>query len=202
LLTEANQTLKDWLDGESLQPTALYLKCKDEAALQGPKVLKVELFKILMLRSYELEALHGTSIMGNVFSSSCTLALQQVGYDVEGTCVDMGGGSNDLFYQLLTSSFRPTGKCSQTAYYARRLHTRRDSFKILHNTGCLFQEFIVDTYAQIEQNRLRWNRISIKISLPPSCMVLCYRISDNVLFSLPPSSEVLVVCRAYTMTAW
>jgi hypothetical protein len=69
LLAEANQTLEDWLDGESLEPTALYLKCKDEAALRELKVLKAELFKILMLRSYELEALHGTSMMGNVFSS-------------------------------------------------------------------------------------------------------------------------------------
>ena len=68
--------------------------------------------------------------------------------------------STSHIYPLLTSSSRPIGKYSQAAYYAYRLHTRRDGFKILHNAGRLYQEFIIDSYAQIDQNRLRWNRMN------------------------------------------
>jgi hypothetical protein len=31
---------------------------------------------------------------------------------------------------------------------------------MLHHTGRLFQEYNVDDYTQIEQNRLRWNRMN------------------------------------------
>jgi Helitron helicase-like domain at N-terminus/PIF1-like helicase len=50
-------------------------------------------------------------------------------------------------------------KITQRAFYSYRLHQRFNSgFKILHHAGRLFQEFIVDAYAQIEQNRLRYLR--------------------------------------------
>ena len=53
---------------------------------------------------------------------------------------------------------RDTYISSQRDYYSYHLHYRTGHFKILHRAGRLFQEFIVDTYAQIEQNRLSYFR--------------------------------------------
>ena len=49
---------------------------------------------------------------------------------------------------------------SQRDYYSYHLHYRPRHFKILHRAGRLFQEFIVDAYAQIEQNRLSYFRLN------------------------------------------
>jgi Helitron helicase-like domain at N-terminus len=55
------------------------------------------------------------------------------------------------------------------AFYAYRLHTRgNENIQTLHRSACLFQEFTVDAYAQIEQNRLRWfqlNQDSLRVDL-------------------------------------
>ena len=49
-------------------------------------------------------------------------------------------------------------KITQRAFYSYRLFQRfNEGFKILHNAGRLFQEYIVDAYAQTEQNRLRFH---------------------------------------------
>lgn len=53
-------------------------------------------------------------------------------------------------------------RVTQQQYYAFQLHQRNDGFKILHNCGRLYQEFIVDAYAQIEQSRLRYLRYNQK----------------------------------------
>ena len=47
---------------------------------------------------------------------------------------------------------------SQRDYYSYHLHYRPGDSKILHRAGRLFQEFIIDTYAQIEHNRLNYFR--------------------------------------------
>ena len=47
---------------------------------------------------------------------------------------------------------------SQRDYYSYHLHYRTGDSKILHYTGRLFQEFIIDAYAQIEHNRLNYFR--------------------------------------------
>lgn len=48
---------------------------------------------------------------------------------------------------------------TQQQYYAYHLHFRSDElFKTLHRSGRLFQEYIVDAYAQIDQSRLRFLR--------------------------------------------
>ncbi|TMC16756.1 MAG: hypothetical protein E6J34_19595 [Chloroflexi bacterium] len=50
---------------------------------------------------------------------------------------------------------------SQRDYYSYHLHRRStSSSKILHHAGRLLQEFIVDAYAQIEQNRLNYFRFN------------------------------------------
>jgi Helitron helicase-like domain at N-terminus len=50
------------------------------------------------------------------------------------------------------------GKVTQRAFYSYRLFQRdEDGYKILHNAGRLFQEYIVDAYAQTEQNNLRFH---------------------------------------------
>jgi hypothetical protein len=49
---------------------------------------------------------------------------------------------------------------TQQDYYSYLLHYRTQGVKILHLAGRLFQEFIVDAYAQIEQNRLRYLRLN------------------------------------------
>jgi hypothetical protein len=55
------------------------------------------------------------------------------------------------------------------AFYGYRFHTRGDEHRqILHRSTRLFQEVIVDAYAQIEQNRLRWfrlNQASLRVDL-------------------------------------
>ena len=38
------------------------------------------------------------------------------------------------------------------------MHHRRGQYNILHRAGLLFQEYIVDAYAQIEQGRLDFLR--------------------------------------------
>jgi len=52
-----------------------------------------------------------------------------------------------------------SGKSTRTTrrdYYSYRLHVRCDHYNILHCAGRLFQEYVVDAYAQIEQGRLRY----------------------------------------------
>jgi hypothetical protein len=47
---------------------------------------------------------------------------------------------------------------TRRAFYSYRLFQRHDEgSKILHNAGRLFQEYIVDAYAQTEQNNLRFH---------------------------------------------
>lgn len=45
-------------------------------------------------------------------------------------------------------------KITQGEYYSFLLHHRSNGYNILHRSGLLFQEYIVDAYAQIEQCRL------------------------------------------------
>ena len=40
------------------------------------------------------------------------------------------------------------------------LHHRRNQYNILHRAGLLFQEYIVDAYAQIEQSHLDYLRFN------------------------------------------
>ena len=57
---------------------------------------------------------------------------------------------------------------SQRDYYSYHLHQRFQTFKILHLAGRLFQEFIVDAYAQIEQNCLfyfQFNQTTLRADL-------------------------------------
>jgi hypothetical protein len=50
------------------------------------------------------------------------------------------------------------GKVTQRAFYSYRLFQRdQEGYKILHNVGRLFQEYIVDAYAQTELNNLRFH---------------------------------------------
>jgi len=69
-----------------------------------------------------------------------------------------------LRFKLISSdphSDDPIKKSTQRAYYAFRLHFCADiQLKILHFTSRLFQEFIIDAYAQIEQNRLQYLRFN------------------------------------------
>ena len=66
--------------------------------------------------------------------------------------------SFNFSFSLLISS--NSGFISQRDYYSYHLHCRFSEFKILHNASRLFQEFIVDAYAQIEQNRLNYFRLN------------------------------------------
>ena len=47
-----------------------------------------------------------------------------------------------------------------TAYTAYRLHVRRNEFSCLHHSSRLMQHYVVDMYAAIDQNRLRWYRFN------------------------------------------
>jgi hypothetical protein len=47
-------------------------------------------------------------------------------------------------------------KITQRQYYARHLHISMNESGILYCAWRLFQEFIVDAYAQIEYSRLMW----------------------------------------------
>lgn len=49
-------------------------------------------------------------------------------------------------------------RITQRDYYAFLLHHRQNEYNILHHGGLLFQEYIVDAYAQIERSRLFWLR--------------------------------------------
>ena len=55
---------------------------------------------------------------------------------------------------------RPSHKVTQREYYAFLLHHRQNQYNILHRSGLLFQEYIVDAYAQIEQCRLNYLRLN------------------------------------------
>ena len=60
----------------------------------------------------------------------------------------------------MCNSGRPPHKITQREYYSFLLHHRRGQYDILHRAGLLFQEYIVDAYAQIEQNRLDFLRFN------------------------------------------
>jgi len=49
---------------------------------------------------------------------------------------------------------------SQLQFYAYYLHTRDNVFSTIHNSGRLFQEWLVDAFAQIENNRLQFHRMN------------------------------------------
>ena len=69
--------------------------------------------------------------------------------------------SGKFTLQSLPNIFSRGHRLSQREYYAYRLHTRGDeAFQTLHRSKRLFQEFIVDAYAQTEQNCLRWVRMN------------------------------------------
>jgi hypothetical protein len=49
---------------------------------------------------------------------------------------------------------------SQLQYYAYYLHNHDDIFSTIHHAGRLFQEWLVDAYAQVENNRLQFHRMN------------------------------------------
>src|SRR5579859_5950100 len=54
-------------------------------------------------------------------------------------------------------------KTTQRAFYSYRLFQRfNEGFKILHHAGRLFQEYIVDAYAQTDQTHLRFHSMKQK----------------------------------------
>ena len=69
--------------------------------------------------------------------------------------------SGKFTLQSLPNIFSRGHRWSQREYYAYRLYTRGDeALQTLHRSKRLFEEFIVDAYAQTEQNRLRWVRMN------------------------------------------
>ena len=53
-------------------------------------------------------------------------------------------------------------RVSQLQFYAYYLHTRDGVFSTIHHSGRLFQEWLVDAFAQIENNRLRFHQLNQK----------------------------------------
>ena len=51
-------------------------------------------------------------------------------------------------------------RVSQSRYYAYRLHSRPNEFSTILHGGRLFQEFLVDKFASIDQNRLQYLRMN------------------------------------------
>ena len=50
------------------------------------------------------------------------------------------------------------GYVSMKEYYAYLIHSRNNQANTLHRGGRLFQQFLVDAYASVEEQRLKWNR--------------------------------------------
>jgi hypothetical protein len=68
-------------------------------------------------------------------------------YDVQSlSTIDEGDDSQDQ------------RRITQTRYYAYQLHTRSGEFSIIHRSGRLFQEWLVDMWASADQNRLTYLR--------------------------------------------
>jgi hypothetical protein len=69
-----------------------------------------------------------------------------------------------LFIQVTTLFTARQGhgrsRVSQLQFYAYYLHTRDDIFSTVHRSGRLFQEWLVDAFAQIENNRLQFHRLN------------------------------------------
>lgn len=49
-----------------------------------------------------------------------------------------------------------TKRVTQLEYYSYRLQVREGESKCLHQSGCQFQQYVVDLYASMEHNRLNW----------------------------------------------
>ena len=49
---------------------------------------------------------------------------------------------------------------SQLQFYAYYLHTRDNQFSAIHHSGHLFQEWLVDAFAQVENNRLQFHHMN------------------------------------------
>lgn len=63
--------------------------------------------------------------------------------------------------QSLSSGNQPASrKVSQSRYYAYRFHSRPNEFSTILRGGRLFQEFLVDKFAGIDQSRLRYLRLN------------------------------------------
>ena len=51
---------------------------------------------------------------------------------------------------------------TQHCYYAHRLHSRPGEQSLLHWGGNLFQQFVVDAWASVEQSTLNWIKLHQK----------------------------------------
>src|SRR5215472_11322793 len=51
-------------------------------------------------------------------------------------------------------------RVSQLQFFAYYLHTRDGVFSTIHHSGRLFQEWLVDAFAQIENNRIRFHQMN------------------------------------------
>src|SRR6266496_1915918 len=69
-------------------------------------------------------------------------------------------GSNFIYTLLPLISSDKLKTITQCEYYSYHLHIRLNQSTIIHRATRLFQEFIVDAYAQIEQARLLFIRLN------------------------------------------
>ena len=72
------------------------------------------------------------------------------------------GWHTDIPAQPGPDGQRRSAKVSQRAYYAHRLHARPGIQPVLFWGGKLFQQYVVDAWASIEQNLLNWVRFHQK----------------------------------------
>ena len=74
-----------------------------------------------------------------------------------------------------------SAKVSQRAYYAYLLHAWPGIIPALFWAGKLFQQFIVDAWASIEQNMLNWVRKSLGLMYIKGCEMLLQEIVMKIL---------------------
>jgi hypothetical protein len=92
LMAKGGWTIKDWLDPETNEKTALWDKYEKRYALREIKEVQFKLWKVWCSRRLELDQLHGSSVMGVTPFSVLTNAFSRIekiwtnDHGREGTC--------------------------------------------------------------------------------------------------------------------
>ncbi|KAJ8940615.1 hypothetical protein NQ318_004539 [Aromia moschata] len=67
-------------------------------------------------------------------------------------------GDDGYSYELLHAAGAQPRKVTIREFYRYRLQVRADQFSVLHHSGKLFQQYIVDAWVRVEANQLWWYR--------------------------------------------
>ena len=121
--------------------------------------------------------------------------------------VPEGGGDGDDGNEDGPPNQRKCKFLAQREYYAYRLHTRQGEADTLFHGGKLFQQFVVDAWAAVDQNRLNFLRKNQDLLRADIYKGLADHIAENADADLNQLGQRFILPASYTggtrsMRAW